>query len=32
MNIIAIIGKLTKDPEIMHLQSETAVANFDIAI
>ncbi|MDD2215021.1 MAG: single-stranded DNA-binding protein [Eubacteriales bacterium] len=33
MNIVVLIGRLTKDPELRYIpQSETAVANFTLAV
>ena len=32
MNIVNIIGRLTKDPEVRYTQNQTAVAKFTIAI
>jgi len=32
MNHIILIGRLTRDPELRHTQSSTAVANFSIAV
>lgn len=32
MNTICLIGRLTRDPELRHTQSGTAVANFAIAV
>lgn len=32
MNIIALVGRLTADPELKHTQSGTAVSKFSIAV
>lgn len=32
MNVVVLVGRLTKDPEIRYTGSQTAVCNFSIAI
>ena len=32
MNIVIIMGNLTRDPELKHTNSNTAVANFSVAV